>query len=109
MKGASLGLGMMFAASVAAAAAPLDSDVCKRDLFQTDGALRATHDRLSRVANGSQAEKCAEWRRHVTVLRKASEVFGRCTTGHDRSENVGQMDGSVADFLAIIKQRCGGL
>jgi hypothetical protein len=109
MRAIAIVLVVAVAASHGALAAPVDTPVCKRDLFQTDGALRTTHDRLSQVANGSQAEKCAEWRRHVGVLRKASEVFGRCTTGHDRSENVGQMDGSVADFLGIIKQRCGAL
>ncbi len=90
-------------------AASGDVDTCKRDLFQTDGALRATRDRLGKVASGSPAEKCAEWRRHVTVLRRASGVFARCTSGRERAENVGQMDGSVADFTDVIRSRCGGL
>jgi hypothetical protein len=81
-------------------------DTCSRDLFMTDGGLRTSLQKLEAVVNADQAAKCTAWRNHVTVMRKASSVFSRCTSGRERQENVGQMDGSVADFESTIASRC---
>ena len=45
---------------------------------------------------------------HVLTLEHASEVFGRCTEGSERSDKVGQADASAAELRATFAQSCGG-
>jgi hypothetical protein len=85
----------------------VDTPQCQRDLLMTDAALRKTME-LLQGAGADQANQCRVWRGHVGTLRKAREVFARCTTGRERAENVGQMEGSAADFEELIRQRCKG-
>lgn len=81
---------------------------CARDLAATDAALTATLRRLEGARHASPARRCAVLRSHVETMRRASAIFARCTTGRHRDENVGQMEGSIADFEEIIAERCGG-
>jgi len=98
---------LSFAASVAAASAGyVDTPQCRRDLGATEASLAATLRDLDRNKNGSSAQRCASWRRHVEVMRNASAVYRQCSTGRERQENVGQMDGSIADFREIIARNC---
>jgi hypothetical protein len=105
---AAAGLIVLVAASVPVEAGVVDSPQCQRDLAATHAGLEDTLARLKRVSNAPLKDKCAALHWHVGVMRKAGAVFARCTTGHERGENVGQMKGSVADFLDIIRQLCGG-
>jgi hypothetical protein len=91
----------------AARAGVVDTPLCQRDLLMTDAALRKTME-LLQGAGTDPANQCRVWRGHVGTLRKARDVFARCTTGRERAENVGQMEGSAADFEELIRQRCKG-
>ena len=99
--------GFVLAGPGAALAGVVDTPQCQRDLLMTDAALRKTME-LLQGAGSDPANQCRVWRGHVVTLRKAGEVFARCTTGRERSENVGQMNGSAADFEELIRQRCKG-
>jgi hypothetical protein len=90
----------------AAGAGYVDTPQCRRDLAATETSLSATLRDLDRNKAGSVAQRCASYRRHVEVMRKASAVYRQCSTGRERAENVGQMDGSIADFQDIIARRC---
>lgn len=95
------------AASVPAASAGyVDTPQCRRDLAATETSLAATLRDLNRNKSGSPAQRCASWRRHVEVMRNASVVYRQCSTGRERQENVGQMDGSIADFLEVVARNC---
>lgn len=101
---AGLVLGLGFAPQAAEAQA--GTAACKRDLFVLDSTLRNALRDLEAAAQASDDAKCTAYRKHVDVMRKASKTFARCTTGRERQENVAQMDGSVADFEALILARC---
>jgi len=79
---------------------------CNADLAAVDASFGETLDRLDGVANGSDAEKCAAYRHHVDVMLKGREVFLRCIPeGRDQTENVVQLEVSIADFETIIANK----
>ena len=81
---------------------------CKAALRQIDVDLKATQRKLDSVQTSTLAEKCSAMRVHVLTLEHASEVFGRCTEGGERSDRVGQADASAAELRATFAQSCGG-
>ncbi len=96
-----------FIATISAAGAGyVDTPQCRRSLAVTEASFSTTLRDLDRSKKGSIAQRCAAYRRHVEVMRKASGVFRQCSTGREQQENVGQMDASIADFRHIIAQRC---
>ena len=79
---------------------------CNADLAAVDASFGETLDRLDSVANGSDAEKCAAYRHHVDVMLKGRDVFLRCLPeGRDQTENVLQLELSIADFETIIANK----
>jgi hypothetical protein len=80
---------------------------CQRDLFMTRAALNQTTDRLQKT-KPEPAELCRAWRFHLDTLRRASAVYGRCLTGGERSEKVGDMNSQASDFARLIGERCRG-
>ena len=80
---------------------------CPTALTAADDSFRETLARLDAAAKAGKAEICAAIDHHIAVMTAARAVFDRCLSGHDRSENVGQMDGSIADFTDIrARQGC---
>lgn len=79
---------------------------CGRDLFQLDGEMHRQLRRMQEVGAADQATQCKAWREQVGFLQKARGIFATCQTGRQREENVGQMDGSIADFRVLLVQRC---
>jgi hypothetical protein len=79
---------------------------CNADLAAVDESFGETLQRLEGVANGSDAEKCAAYRHHVDVMLKGREVFLRCIPeGRDQTENVVQLEVSIADFEMVIANK----
>ena len=79
---------------------------CNADLAAVDESFGETLVRLDGVANGSDAEKCAAYRQHVDVMLKGRDVFLRCLPeGRDQTENVLQLELSIADFETIMANR----
>ena len=81
---------------------------CSRDLFQNEGALRRQQTRLGAVANADQATQCRTWREHVGFLQSSRAVFATCQSGAQREQNVAMMDSELADYRALLSNRCGG-
>ncbi len=96
----------LLATMSAPSAGYVDTPQCRRDLAATEASFSATLRDLERTKSSKVAQRCPSFRRHVEVMRKASSVFRQCSTGRERQENVGQMDGSIADFQEIIARHC---
>lgn len=106
---AAMALGVLVLGTGAALAQPRPVPVtCGRDLFQLDGEMHRQLRLMQSAYNADTKTQCGVWRDHVTFLRKARGIFATCQTGRQREENVGQMDGSIADFRVLLVQRCGG-
>ena len=83
-------------------AAQVSPATCDADLAAVGTSFDETQARLDKAGNADQAEKCAAIRNHVEVMANGVNVFQRCLPDdHGRRENVGQLVGSIADFLDI--------
>lgn len=86
--------------------APQDTGRCEADLVLTDIRLRQATERLSATARAPMAQRCPVFREHVLVMRRATDVFRRCTPGQHGRENVAHMQGSIVDWNEIIARNC---
>jgi hypothetical protein len=102
-----LTLGMLVLAGSALAQQPRPA-TCSRDLFQNEAGFRVQQTRLAAVGSADQATQCRTWREHVGYLQKARTVFATCQSGAERARNVAEMDGDLANYRALIANRCGG-
>lgn len=89
-------------ALAATIAKPVDVSQCSRELASVDRSFAAAMMDLQR--NADPVNRCSAWKRQIDVMQKASTVFSRCTAGDAREGAVSQMQGSVADFKAMIQQ-----
>ena len=95
--------------AVPAWAGTVDTAECKRDLFQTQGAISSSRDRLVAAVSQPQPDRCRVQRRHLDVMKKAIEVHGRCLTEPDRSRALAQDRETVREFETEIARACKGL
>jgi hypothetical protein len=78
---------------------------CPGDLAATDASFEETLQRLdSAFKTKDQTQRCDAIRHHIEVMRAAGDVFDRCTTGHEREENLGQVIGTIADFQDVAAE-----
>jgi hypothetical protein len=86
----------------ALAAAQQLTAACRSDLAAVDASFEETLARLQKAGSADQAEKCAAVAHHIDVMGKARDVYLRCLPpGHDRDENVAQLNASIADFRDV--------
>jgi hypothetical protein len=81
---------------------------CARDLFWNESGFRRQQMQLSAAAGADPATQCRAYREHVGYLQKARSVFATCQSGAERARNVAEMDSELANYRALIANRCGG-
>lgn len=96
---------MLLIAGSLSMTSPAHAD-CKADLAAVDKSFTETLKRLESAEKGTQAQKCAAYRSHVTIMINGYNVFMRCMSGYEQRENAGQMSDSIGDFNELIKRRC---
>jgi hypothetical protein len=97
---------MVLALTVPASPAAAGSATCARELAVTEAILLKAAIRLQAAAYISQDDKCATYRTHADVVMKAREVFERYSTGRDREQDVGQMDGALSQVKTALASIC---
>ena len=101
---------VFFAALVhQAAAGVLQTPQCTKDMSSVDSSFQETLGNLQRTGRSAvvPAARCAAYKHHIEVMKNASSIFARCTTEPDRTQNLGQMDGTIADINDTLKtEKC---
>jgi hypothetical protein len=101
---------VFFAALVQqAAAGVLQTPQCTKDMSSVDSSFQETLGNLQRSGRSAAvpAARCAAYKHHIEVMRNASAIFARCTTEPDRTQNISQMDGTIADINDTLKtEKC---
>jgi hypothetical protein len=82
------------------AAAVGDNQQCVRELASVDRSFADAMRDLQR--NAASEARCTSWRRQIDVMKKASDVFARCTVDEGRTTAIRQMEGSISDFRDMI-------
>jgi hypothetical protein len=93
-------------ATLPAMAATVNSPACNRDLMRADQLIRGVAARENSVRKGDIAGLCRLLRLNQTEMTQARDLMNPCMTGRDQSENVGQLDASLADIKYAIGKQC---
>src|SRR5439155_12258554 len=80
----------------------VDTPQCRRDLAMADQLVHAVRLRENSVQPGDYAGLCRLLRQNLQDMTRAREPMARCMIGHDRGENVAQMDASIGDIRMVI-------
>ena len=91
-----------------AAAGIVDTPDCRRDLATAHQRIHAVRLRENTVQQGDDVGLCRVLRQNLQDMTQARDPMARCMTGHERGENVGQMDVSIQDIRFVISKHCGG-
>ena len=91
-------------------AAPADAGVvdsyeCRRDLAMADQLVHGVRLRENSVQRGDFVGLCRLLRQNLADMTRAREPMARCMTGHDRGENVAQMDASIGDIRYVPRTK----
>lgn len=91
---------------VVAAAGIVDTPECRRDLGMAHERIHAVRLRENSVQAGDYVGLCRVLRQNLQDMTRARDPMARCMTGHERGENVGQMDVSMEDIRVVIGKHC---
>jgi hypothetical protein len=91
-----------------AAAGIVDTPDCRRDLATAHQLVHAVRLREKTVQPGDFVGLCRVLRQNLQDMTQAREPMARCMTGHERGENVGQMDASMEDIRFVLSKNCVG-
>src|SRR3954454_15605556 len=98
--------GMLIAAP--AAAGVVGTLECRRDLAMADRLVHGVRLREPQIRPDDLSRACRLVRQNLEEMVKARGPMDRCMTGHDRGENVAQMDASIGDIRYVLAQKCRG-
>lgn len=79
---------------------------CQRDLAAADRLVGAVQAREKDFAEHDDVKNCRLLRQNRSDILAADEAMKRCLTGHDREENVGQMEASLEDIDIVLAKKC---
>jgi hypothetical protein len=99
---------LALAVAAPAGAGVVDSYECRRDLAMADQLVHGVRLRENSVQKGDFVGLCRLLRRNLDDMVKARGPMDRCMTGHDRGENVAQMDASIGDIRYVLARNCQG-
>jgi hypothetical protein len=103
------GTAAVFALSFAATPAVagfVDTPDCRAALADANHLVRAVQARQAMFAPNDPLQNCRLLRANLDDMIGARDPMNRCLTGHDQSENVGQMDASIEDIRAVLIANC---
>jgi len=103
-----LWLALLLLPRQAAIAGVIDSLECHQDLAMADQLIHAVRLRENSVQQGDFVGLCRLLRQNLQDMTRAREPMARCMTGHERGENVGQMDASLDDIRFVLSKHCIG-
>src|SRR5262249_16736924 len=93
-------------AATQASADIVQTPECRRDLTVANKLIAGIAARDKQFVPGDLTKNCALLRRNLDDMVKARDPMVRCMTGHDRNENVGQMDASIGDIREVLANKC---
>jgi hypothetical protein len=91
-----------------ASAGIIDTPDCRSDLASAHQLIHAVRLRENTVQPGDFVGLCRVLRQNLRDMTQARGPMARCMTGHERGENIGQMDVSIQDIRFVIGEHCPG-
>ena len=101
-------LASMVLMSARAVAGIVNTPECRRDLATADRLIHDIRLREPQIRPDDLARACRLVRQNLEEMLIARNAMARCMTGHDRGENVAQLDASMEDIRYVLAQKCAG-
>ncbi len=79
---------------------------CREDHDAADQNIRRTRAGIEKLADGTDAAKCAAYRRYIAALTAQRGVIERCDTGSNRAQNVSAIDTGIAEYNKRVDAIC---
>lgn len=80
---------------------------CREDHAAADQNVRRTRAAIEKIPDdGSDAARCAAYRRYIGALTAQRGVIERCGTGSNRAQNVSAIDTAIADYNKRVAGVC---
>src|SRR3954452_25482820 len=82
---------------------------CNKDMSSVDSSFQETLGNLQKSGRSAAVPSArgAAYKHHIEVMKNASAIFARCATEPDRTENINQMRGTIADLNDTLKnEKC---
>jgi hypothetical protein len=98
-------LAALLALAAPAPAGTLDQQ-CRQSLAAASAGMQASGAQVNTVRDKGE-ESCVAVRRHFLEVVKARAVAALCTTGAERTQDLGRLDGTVEQINGMIAERCG--
>lgn len=89
-----------------AVAGSVDTPSCRAALTRAGELINAIDKRENSVPRGDYAGLCRLLRRNLKDMTEATRLMEPCLTGHDKGENLGQMNASMEDIRDVIRRHC---
>ncbi|MEA2861655.1 MAG: hypothetical protein QOC72_3694 [Methylobacteriaceae bacterium] len=92
-----------------ASAGVIQTPQCTKDMSSVDSSFQETLGNLQKSGRSAAvpSARCAAYKHHIEVMKNASAIFARCTTEPDRTQNISQMNGTIADINDTLKnEKC---
>jgi hypothetical protein len=84
----------------------VDTPECRQALATANRHVEAVAAREKKFVPGDMTTNCRLLRQNLDDMTKAIRPMDRCMTGHDHSENVGQMAASIGDIRQVLAAKC---
>ena len=79
---------------------------CRKDHIAADQNVRRTRAGIEKFAEGTEAARCAAYRRYIAALTDQRTMMARCDTGPNQAQNVSSIDAIIADFDKRAEASC---
>lgn len=79
---------------------------CREDHDAADQNVRRTRAGIEKLADGTDAAKCAAYRRYTAALGVQRSVIERCDSGSNRAQNVSAIDTGIAEYNKRAEAIC---
>jgi hypothetical protein len=80
---------------------------CREDHAAADQNVRRTRAAIEKIPDdGSDAARCAAYRRYIGALTAQRGVIERCSTGSNRAQNVSAIDTGIAEYNKRAEAIC---
>ncbi len=89
-----------------ASAGIVDTPQCRTRLARASSLVDAIAARENSVRKGDTAGLCRLLRANLKDMQEARDGMAQCLTGHERGENVAQMDVSMGDIRHVLARNC---
>ncbi len=93
-------------ATTHAQAGIVDTPECRVRLARVSSLVDAVASRENSVPKGNMPALCKLLRTNLKDMQEARDGMAQCLTGHEKGENVAQMDASILDIRHVLARRC---